>query len=253
MKIIEDGFDKFYIITGATSGIGKALANALDLQGERMILIARSNDKLFDLESNLIGNHVYLQVDLTNIDELIEILKQTSYKIKGFVHCAGMESVLPIRQVSYLKFDNIMRLHVYSFVEIVKYIDKNKNQDDQFLTSIVAISSIASQSGGIGQSMYASSKAGLEALVRVLSKELANKKIRLNSIQPGIVNTEMTERWRKKIGISSVDELNKLQINGIAECSDVVSLLLFLLMDNSKLISGTEIKIDGGGPTNKYF
>ncbi len=253
MSIVEDNSDKFYIITGATSGIGKALANALDLQGDRLILMARSKEKLFDLETTLMGNHVYLQVDLTNIDELINTLKQSSYKIKGFVHCAGMESVIPLRQVSYLKFDHLMRLHVYSFVEIVKYIEKNKNHNDHFLTSIVAISSIASQSGGIGQSMYSSSKAGLEALVRVLSKELANKKIRLNSIQPGIVNTEMTERWRKRIGIENVDELNKLQINGIAECSDVVSLLLFLLMDNSKQISGTEIKIDGGGPINKYF
>jgi NAD(P)-dependent dehydrogenase (short-subunit alcohol dehydrogenase family) len=146
-----------------------------------------------------------------------------------------------------------MKIHVYSFVEILKYIEKNKSIDENYLTSIVAMSSIASQTGGIGQSMYSASKAGLEALVRVLSKELSNKKIRLNSIQPGIVNTEMTERWRRKIGISNVDDLNKLQLNGIAESSDIVSLILFLLSDNSKQISGTEIKIDGGGPINKYF
>lgn len=253
MNKSESNFAHYYIITGPTSGIGKSLACELDSAGEKMILIARSNEKLEDLKHNFKGEHFYLTVDLTNIDELVSVLKTLTFKIKGFIHCAGLESVIPIRQVSYQKFDYLMRLHIYSFVEIVKYIEKSKTIEDNYLTSIVAISSIASQTGGIGQSMYASSKAGLEALVRVLSKELSNKKIRSNSVQPGIVNTEMTDRWRRKIGISNVDDLNKLQLNGIAESSDIVSLILFLLSDNSKQISGTEIKIDGGGPINKYF
>jgi short-subunit dehydrogenase len=253
MKVVQNYFNYYYIITGATSGIGKGLTVELDKLGEKLILMARSKEKLVELEYSLNGKHIYIEVDLTNIDDLMNVLKSKEYKIKGFIHCAGLESVLPLRQLSYLKFDYIMRLHVYSFVEIVKYIEKNKSLSDDFLTSIIAISSIASQNGGIGQSMYAASKAGLESLVRVFSKELSNKKIRLNSIQPGIVNTEMTERWRRKIGISSIDELNLLQLNGIAEISDIVSLILFLLMDNSKHISGTEIRIDGGGPINKYF
>jgi short-subunit dehydrogenase len=253
MNNIENNLDYYHIVTGATSGIGKALVYELDNIGKNLILIARSSEKLKELESNLKTQHVYITVDLTNIQDLIEILKTINYKIKGFIHCAGLESVIPLRQVSYLKFDNIMKLHVYSFVEIVKYIERNKTIEENYLTSIIAISSIASQTGGVGQTMYSASKAGLEALVRVLSKELSNKKIRLNSIQPGIVNTEMTDRWRRKIGISNVEDLNKLQLNGIAESSDIVSLILFLLSDSSKQISGTEIKIDGGGPINKYF
>jgi short-subunit dehydrogenase len=253
MNNIENNLDYYHIVTGATSGIGKALVYELDNIGKNLILIARSSDKLKELESNLKTQHVYITVDLTNIQDLIEILKTINYKIKGFIHCAGLESVIPLRQVSYLKFDNIMKLHLYSFVEIVKYIERNKTIEENHLTSIIAISSIASQTGGVGQTMYSASKAGLEALVRVLSKELSNKKIRLNSIQPGIVNTEMTDRWRRKIGISNVEDLNKLQLNGIAESSDIVSLILFLLSDSSKQISGTEIKIDGGGPINKYF
>lgn len=253
MNFSENNCEYYYIVTGATSGIGKGLTIELDKLGEKMILMARSKEKLVELQSSLIGKHIYLQVDLTNIDDVINILKSTQYKIKGYSHCAGLESVMPLRQLSYRKFDYLMRLHVYSFVEIVKYIEKNKSSSDNFLTSIIAISSIASHNGGIGQAMYAASKSALEALVRVFSKELSNKKIRLNSIQPGIVNTEMTERWRRRIGISSIDELNKLQLNGIAEISDIVSLLLFLLMDSSKQISGTEIRVDGGGPINKYF
>jgi len=242
-----------FIITGATSGIGKAVASVLDGRSEKLILIARSAEKLSELSNMLAGNHEYLAIDLTNLDELSGVLKERKDKVKGFIHCAGSESVVPLRQVSYSKFDYLMRLHLYSFVEIMKHIESNKKNGEDYSTSVVAISSIASHSGGIGQTMYSASKSALESTVRVLTKELAGKKIRLNTILPGIVNTEMTERWRKKIGITDPEELNKLQLNGIAETSDIVALIWFLLSDDSKQICGTEIKIDGGGPVNKIF
>lgn len=245
--------DSYIIITGATSGIGKALARSLDNQLENLILISRSEELLKEFINTLNGNHKYLAVDLTNLETLANFLNDRKDRIKGFVHCAGSESVVPLRQVNYKKFDYLMRLHLYSFVEIVKFIDRNKKTNDEFLTSVVAISSVASQSGGIGQIMYSASKSALESTVRSLNKELVNKKIRFNSILPGIVNTEMTERWRKRIGIERQEDLNSLQLNGIAEPSDIVGLINFLLSDDSKQISGTEIKIDGGGPINKFF
>lgn len=253
MNLIDSTLAPSYVITGVTSGIGKYLTQLLDDCGYNLILIARSSQKLNELSHTLKGNHDYITIDLTNIDELSHILKERKDKIRGFVHCAGMESVVPLRQVSYMKFDYLMRLHLYSFIEIVKYIERNKSASDSFLTSIVAISSIASHSGGIGQTMYAASKSALESAVRTMSKELASKNIRFNSILPGIVNTEMTDRWRRKLGITNPDDLNKLQLNGIAEVNDIVSLIQFLLSDDSKQICGTEIKIDGGGPLNKYF
>jgi short-subunit dehydrogenase len=253
MYLRDNDSSPAYLITGVTSGIGKYLTQVLDNNGCKLILIARSSEKLNELSYTLKGNHEYLAIDLTNTDELSHALKDRKDKIKGFVHCAGSESVVPLRQVSYVKFDYLMKLHLYSFVEIIKYIERNKSNSDNFLTSVVAISSIASHSGGIGQTMYAASKSALESAVRILSKELANKKIRLNTILPGIVNTEMTERWRRKLGITNPEDLNKLQLNGIAETNDIVSLIQFLLSDESKQICGTEIKIDGGGPINKYF
>jgi short-subunit dehydrogenase len=253
MSSIDSVSGSYYMITGVTSGIGMALTRALDDAAHQLILIARSGEKLANLASTLKGNHICLAVDLVNLEELSGALAARKDKIKGFVHCAGSESVIPLRQVSYAKFDYLMRLHVYSFVEIVKHIEKNKTGSDDYLTSVVAISSIASHSGGVGQTMYAASKAALESTVRVLSKELVSKKIRLNAILPGIVNTEMTERWRKRVGITDPEDLNKLQLNGIAETVDIVNLVRFLLSDDSRQISGTEIKIDGGGPLNKYF
>ena len=81
MNSIENNLDYYYIVTGATSGIGKTLVYELDNVGEKLILIARSSEKLKDLESNLKTEHVYITVDLTNIQDLIDILKTINYKI----------------------------------------------------------------------------------------------------------------------------------------------------------------------------
>lgn len=246
--------EKFnYIITGATSGIGMELAKTLDKEENHLILISRSEVKLNDIKNRLNYSNEIWPIDLTNIEQLTSFLAERKIKVKGFVHCAGVESVLPLRLISYKKFDELMRLHLYSFIEIVKFIERNKGVEDEFLTSIVAISSIASQRGGIGQTMYSASKSALESSVRVLSKELAKKGIRLNSIQPGLVNTEMTERWMRKMGIENINELKQLQLNGVAEAKDIVALIIFLLSDSSNHIIGSEIKIDSGGPLNKVF
>ena len=79
------------------------------------------------------------------------------------------------------------------------------------------------------------------------------KKIRLNTILPGLVDTEMTERWRKKIGIENKDDLHNMQLNGLIDPKEVAELINYLLNDLSRQIVGTEIRIDGGGPISKIF
>lgn len=243
-----------YIITGATSGIGKSVILKLDSIGNHLILLARSTENLKKI-SNLLKFATFdlISVDLTELSFIDKLKELQITNIKGFIHCAGSESILPLRLISYDKFDKLMRLHVYSFVEIVKFIDKRKTQKDIYLTSIVGLSSIASHDGGVGQTIYSASKAALESVSRVLSKELVKKKIRLNTILPGLVDTEMTERWRKKIGIENKDDLHQMQLNGLIDPKEVAELINYLLNDLSRHIVGTEIRIDGGGPLNKIF
>ena len=117
-----------------------------------------------------------------------------------------------------------------------------------FLTSILAISSIASDSGSKGQTLYSSSKASLEAASVTLSKEFSRKLIRFNTVKPGLVLTEMTNRWMRTAGHSDVSEVSQLQLSGLATVSDVTNVLKFMLSDDSKHIVGTSISLDGGGP-----
>jgi len=244
---------KNIIITGATSGIGRALVNKIDNESNNLILVGRSNEKLIELSRQIKTSSIIFAIDLFNVEELAELLSQFPTRIDGFVHAAGVESVESIKMLSYNKFDKIMRLHVYAFIEILKFIEKNKRKEDKYHTSVVAVSSIASDTGGVGQTMYAASKAALEAAIRVLSKELVAKRIRINAVKPGIVDTDMTRRWMRRIGISDFSEVEKMQLNGVAQPDEIASLISFLLSDQAQHIVGTQIKIDGGGPSGKIF
>ncbi|VXC75786.1 SDR family NAD(P)-dependent oxidoreductase [Massilia sp. 9I] len=244
---------KNIIITGATSGIGRALAARLDDDAHHLVLIGRSQDKLDALAGQLRASTTLIALDLAEVEQIPAIAPQLPGRIDGFVHAAGVESVEPIKLVSYAKFDAIMRLHVYAFVELLKLIEKSKKRSDDYLTSVVALSSIASDNGGVGQTMYAASKAALEAAVRVLTKELAAKRIRINAVKPGIVDTDMTRRWMRKIGVADIADVQAMQLNGIAEPSEIAELIAFLLSNGARHIAGTQIKIDGGGPAGKVF
>lgn len=244
---------KNFVITGSTSGIGRALAYRLDTPTNHLILTGRSQEKLLLLSKELRTSTTVIVADLEDIDNISSISQHFPINIDGYVHAAGLESIEPLKLINYKKYDRLMRLHLYSFVEILKIIEKRKKRDDEYLTSVVAISSIASDNGGMGQTMYASSKAALEATLRILSKELSPKRIRINAIKPGIVNTEMTGRWMQRIGINDISEVEKMQVNGIAQPEDIVDLIEFLLSDKSKHIIGTSIKVDGGGPSGKIF
>ncbi len=244
---------KIIVITGATSGIGRSLVSKLDDDAHHLVLIGRSQEKLTELAGQLRVSTTVLAVNLFNVEGIAALAPQLPARIYGFVHAAGVESVEPIKLVTYEKFDRVMRLHVYSFVELLKIIEKNKKRTDDYSTSVVAVSSIASEGGGVGQTMYAASKAALEAAVRVLTKELAAKRIRINAIKPGIVDTEMTRRWMRKIGVADIADVNAMQLNGIAQPGEIADLIAFLLSDQSQHIAGTQIKIDGGGSSGKVF
>ena len=253
MKLFDGLEGKTFVVTGATSGIGRALVKQLVGFGAHLILIGRSQDKLDALAAELPGDVRSFAIDLTNLDGISPLDSVLPKHIDGLVHAAGIESVETIRNLTYKKFDLIMRVHVYAFVELVKMIDRRKVRGADYLTSIVAISSIASDSGGVGQTMYAASKSALEVVVRLLSKELVRKKIRLNSVKPGIVDTEMTRRWMRRIGIKDIQEVNDMQLSGAARADDVANLIVFLLSDLSTHIVGSSVRIDGGGPSTKVF
>lgn len=231
------------LITGSTSGIGKELCNSLK-NTNQLILLGRSKEKLRELRSDLGDDHVTICNDLESTDDIEKLDAVLPTGITDFVHCAGKEFVAPISTISSDKCLKYFNLHVFSYLKIIKTLARNKKTSDEYITNVVLLSSTASDDGGAMQSLYSSSKAAAEALSKPLSRELSRKNFRINSIKAGLVETAMTERWARKIGIKNFDEL---QLNGAATSSQIVDLVNFLLNGDGRHINGSAIRIDGGG------
>lgn len=234
------------LITGATSGIGKELCNSLK-NNNQLILLGRSKEKLRELCRDLGDDHTTVCCDLASTDGIDKLEAVLPVGITDFVHCAGKEFVAPISTISLAKCLEYFNLHVFAYLTIIKFLARNKKTSDDYISNVVLLSSTASDDGGAMQSLYSSSKAAAEALSKPLSRELSRKNFRINSIQAGLVETAMTQRWAKKIGIKN---FNKLQLNGAASSSQIVDLVKFLLNDDGRHINGSTIRIDGGGALN---
>ena len=162
----------------------------------------------------------------------------------GFVYCAGIGGVRPLSFTKYPFMHEMMNANLYSFIEMVRCITK-KNCFAHG-GSIVAISSVSSIKGLKSKTAYCASKAALDASVRCMAAELSEKRIRVNSILKGWVESDM-----KKDFIKSNMELNenndfKRQLLGVIDPVEIANTVAFLLSDATKTITGISLVLDGG-------
>jgi NAD(P)-dependent dehydrogenase (short-subunit alcohol dehydrogenase family) len=240
---------KNILVTGASSGIGRNTAILLSKLGANVIMAARNEEKLKETYNELeAGNHSYHLIDLNNLDEIegmIDKICCEGQKLNGIVHSAGISKTVPLQ---YLKLDDlksIMTINLYSFLELVKHFSKRKYSDNG--GSIVAISSLSSKVGARGLTAYCASKGALDSAIRSMALELAGKNIRINSIAPGMIKTQIYDGLADIVNNSSFEtDLKKRQILGLGKPEDVAYTAAFLLSDSSKFITGTSVIVDGG-------
>ena len=113
---------------------------------------------------------------------------QDGLKLDGMVHCAGISKMIPLNMIKYETMDEIMRVNFYAFMEMIKCFAKKKYSVGG---SVVGISSTASANGEKCQTVYTATKGAMDAVIRPLSKELLSKNIRINTVRPGLTETEM--------------------------------------------------------------
>jgi NAD(P)-dependent dehydrogenase (short-subunit alcohol dehydrogenase family) len=242
-----DFTDKRILITGAGTGIGKETAKLLSKSGAKVILIDINEDLLKETFSCLTGKgHQFIVYDVSNLDGIEHLIKNkvaAKAGLDGFVNCVGIRSRRPLSMITPKALNEIMNVNFGSFIEFVRWITK-KNYFNRGL-SIVAISSISSQTGGASVTAYAASKAATDSAIRCLAKELAHKGIRLNSVVPAQINTPAYQDLMKMKG-SLKDETLTRQYLGLGEPVDVANAIAFLLSDSSRFITGAAIPVDGG-------
>lgn len=232
--------NKTILVTGASSGIGRAVCVLAASLGAKLVLNGRNEERLEQTCRSLSGEgHVYISGDLTDRAAVAELAK-VRMSLNGFVHCAGISKPVPLRLASDSIVDKTFNTNLMSMIFLLR--DLLKANRLEIGASIVFVSSIASVTGTHGMVLYSSSKAGLMGAVRPLAIELSRKKMRANSVAPAVVKTELwaadQETWLAKQG-----ENYPL---GLGEASDVANVIAFLLSDASAYMTGTEIVLDGG-------
>lgn len=237
------------MVTGASSGIGRQCAITFSQLGANVILIARNKERLKETYNKLEkGNHLIISQDITEYDKLEEVVNTAVDKvgrISGFVHSAGIEMTLPLRNMKPSYYGEIFSVNVIAGFELAKIISKKKylNKDG---TSFVFISSVMGILGQSGKIAYCSSKGALISGVMAMALELAKKNIRANCILPGVVETEMSNKMLENLPEESKKSMLGMHPLGLGKPEDIANACAFLLSDASRWITGTNLIVDGG-------
>ncbi len=235
---------KTILVTGASSGIGKAAAIECSKLGAKVIITARNEDKLKETISSLEGvSHQYVLCDLANekrIDGLVEQLPE----IQGLVNNAGFTKILPIQFINPEDITNIFKVNTLAPVMLLQKLLKKKKLKKGasvvFTSSIVGLGCCT-----VGNSMYTASKGAISAFIRSAALELAPKQIRVNAVCPGMVDTGILDA-----GTISEEQLNaevkNYPLGRFAKPEEVAWAMIYLLSDASSWVTGDNFVIDGG-------
>ncbi len=243
---------KHVLITGGASGIGRQTAITLSELGARVSIMDLQEEGLQETLSMLTGEgHSIHVADLSKIEELeplvVSIVKETG-AFDGFVQCAGIVKNLPLINYKFDRLHKIMLVNFYSYFEIVRILSKKGRYNEGM--SIVGISSVAATHGATAQAAYGASKAAMDGAMRCLAKELGEKGIRLNTVQPAATATAMyAEFVEMRANMRETEakmEANPRQYLGMNEPVDVANAIIYLLSPASRKITGVMLPVDGG-------
>lgn len=233
-----------YLITGATSGIGKSISLVLAAKKAKLFLIVRDIEK-YNQIFNDYNNCTPILLDLAEVNNIESVLKsKIDCKLSGVVLAAGIEETFPIKLYSPKKIKSFFDINFFSNFEILRIVTGKKYINNN--SSLVIISSVMSELGQPGKTAYCATKAAIIGLVNSLSLELSSRKIRINAVSPGVVKTPMTDKLFSQLDENQIENITNMHPIGIGSVEDVTELILYLISSKSKWITGQNIKIDGG-------
>lgn len=236
---------KKILVTGASSGIGRAVCIAVSKLGASVVLSARNEERLNETIGLMVGeNHKIMLCDFLypeSIEQAFNAAGITPGEIDGLVYSAGKDCKRPLRRLTNKVLVETMQVNTLSFIELIRVFSGSQKGG-----SIVYISSVAGTLGEKALTAYCASKAAGEAAVRCLACELAALNVRINSVAPSFINTGMYDSFIEKVGEQAYDEIIKKQYLGVGQPDDVANAVCFLLSDASRFITGTTLFVDGG-------
>ena len=235
------------IVTGASQGLGKGMAEALGKCGAHVVCVARNAEKLAGTVSAIESSggsaeaRAISVTDGSQVDDLFESLIQEREKVDIVVNNAGItrDTLLPVMTDE--QWDDVIETNLRGTFLFSRAASKVMMRARY--GRIINISSVSGLIGNAGQTNYSASKAGMIGLTRSLSKELAKRKVTVNAVAPGFIESEMTEA----LGDSILKEVKKnIPAARIGKAEDVAACVLFLASPAASYVTGQVLTVDGG-------
>lgn len=237
---------KTILITGASSGIGRGIAVECSKMGAIVVITGRNLERLNETFLLLSGNdHVKIVADLSNNDELNQLVEQCP-ELDGFVSNAGIPKLMTVKFIQKDSLTEIIGINTIAPILLTSALVKKKKL--RKFGSIVFISSISGVNiSTLGESSYSASKGAINGFVKGAAIDLASQKIRVNSINPGLIQTNILKLAGEMFSEEQItDKLKQYPLKRIGQPEDVAYAAIYFLSDASNWVTGASLVVDGG-------
>jgi len=238
---------KVSIVTGASQGIGAAIARSLAANGAEVVLVDIQEDKLEEVRDMIKqegGSAAVYRGDVTNsgqIQELVEKIIQNHKKVDHLVNNAGITRDTLFMRMKEEEWDAVLTVNLKGVFNVTKALIRHMIANRY--GRIVNISSVVGLMGNVGQTNYAASKAGVIGFTKALAREVASRGITVNAIAPGYVSTPMTDDLPESVKKAFLD---LIPMRRFALPEEIAHTVKFLLSDEAAYITGQVINVNGG-------
>lgn len=236
---------KTVLVTGASSGIGKAAAIECSKMGASVIISARNEERLAQTLNELNGtSHIMIPCDLNNEESINNLVDQIP-EIQGLINNAGFQKRLPVQFINLNDINDVFRVNTLAPMLILQKLLKKKKLRKG--ASVVFTSSLSGMGvSSVGNSIYTASKGAISAFIRCAALELAPKSIRINAVCPAMIDTGIIANDTTMSPEQWVEDMKNYPLGGYGQPNDVAWAMIYLLSDASRWITGDNLIIDGG-------